>query len=83
MSNVHTGLVGTSVGGRRVMTVAQVSQVLWEIRFSDTDQVFTGRTCLAALSKAIEYRRDDRMEIGDITRTKTATLIEHLMGVRR
>lgn len=83
MSQIHTGLVGTSSGRRRVMTVTQLSPVLWEIRFSDTDQVFTGRTCLSALSKAIEYRRDARIEIGDSTRVKTATLIEHLMGVRR
>lgn len=83
MTQVHTGLVGTRGIGPRSMSVTQLSQSLWEIRFSDTEQVFTGRTCLSALSSAIEYRRDARMEIGDSTRAKTATLIEHLMGVRR
>ena len=83
VSNIHTGVVGTSAGGPRGVVIRQMGDRLWEIRFSDDEQVYAGTTLGGALDKAIAYRKDAKLEIGDVARAQTTHLIEHLMGVRR
>lgn len=86
MSQIHTGIVGTGGGAGRAMHIAQVSQVLWQIRFSDTEQVYTGRTLGGALSKAMEARvdaKDTAAESVVVALAQASIIMEHLMGVRR
>ncbi len=80
MSNIHTGVLGTGGNKGAGMSIQRKSQHLWEIAFSDSEQVFTAPTLIGALARAIEYRVDT--EVGTQTRATVALLLSHLMGVR-
>ena len=58
MSNVHTGIVGTSSKGsdpeNRTMTISRRGP-LWQLALDGTDQVFTSTTIDGMLRKALDY----------------------------